>query len=102
MSGAILANENTVALQSYAQSIGLAFQIQDDVLDVLGDAKKAGKKLQKDADAGKATFVSLLGLEEARAKATSLVEDACDSLSAYGDNAEPLRQVAQFVVNRDM
>jgi farnesyl diphosphate synthase len=101
-SGAILARDAGIELIEYAKAVGLAFQIHDDVLDVLGDAKVAGKRLQKDADAGKATFVSLLGLEQAQKNATSLIESACDSLYRFGDKATPLRQVAHYVVNRDL
>ena len=100
-SGAMLAQDAGAELIEYARAVGLAFQIQDDVLDVLGDAKLAGKRLQKDADAGKATFVSLLGLEQAQKNATSLIEEACDALDRFGDKAHSLRQVAHFVVNRE-
>ncbi len=101
-SGAILAQDAGEELLEYSKAVGLAFQIQDDVLDVLGDAKTAGKRLQKDAEAGKATFVSLLGLEQAQKKANSLVENACDALGRFGDKATTLRQVAHFVVNREL
>ncbi|MEC9198692.1 MAG: farnesyl diphosphate synthase [Pseudomonadota bacterium] len=99
--GARLAQADTTALGAYAQAVGLAFQIADDILDVTGDEAKAGKRLQKDADAGKATFVSLLGLDGARRRATSLVETACDALSGYGDRAESLREAARFVISRE-
>ncbi|MEJ6709510.1 MAG: polyprenyl synthetase family protein [Amylibacter sp.] len=101
-SGAILAQDAGQELLDYSKAVGLAFQIQDDVLDVLGDAKVAGKRLQKDAEAGKATFVSLLGLEQSQKKATSLVENACDALGRFGDKATALRQVAHYIVNRDL
>lgn len=101
-SGAMLAQDAGAELIAYSTAVGLAFQIQDDVLDVLGDAEVAGKRLQKDAEAGKATFVSLLGLEQAQKNATSLVENACDALGRFGDKATALRQVAHFVVNRDL
>lgn len=99
--GAVLAKQSTIALKEYARAIGLAFQIQDDVLDVTGSAKKAGKKLQKDADAGKATFVSILGLDAAKARAAELVEEACDAVAPYSVAAESLRQAAQFIISRD-
>ena len=98
--GAILAQADPAPLGRYAGALGLAFQIADDILDVTGDAALAGKRLQKDADRGKATFVSLLGLEAARARADALVAEACDALSPYGARAEPLRQAARFVVAR--
>lgn len=99
--GACLAGQESTALADYARAIGLAFQIHDDILDVTGDEAAAGKRLQKDAEAGKATFVSLLGLEEARARANLLVEDACAALSGFGPAADPLKEVARYIVRRD-
>lgn len=100
--GAILAGADRSALAAYAKALGLAFQIADDILDVTGDAGKAGKKLRKDAHAGKATFVSLLGLDGARKRAHDLVEEAEAALSPYGNAADSLRQAARFVIARDM
>ena len=99
--GARLAGVDVTPLRRYAQALGLAFQIADDILDVTGDAAKAGKRLQKDAEAGKATFVSLLGLEGARARAEELVASACDALADFDDGAENLRAAARFVISRD-
>lgn len=98
--GARLAQADTSALDRYASDLGLAFQIADDILDVEGDEELAGKRLNKDAEAGKATFVSLLGLEEARSRAKSLVADAEAALAGYGDGAETLKQAARFVIAR--
>ena len=100
-SGAVLASRDPAPLRQYAQALGLAFQIADDILDVEGDADKAGKRLQKDDAAGKATFVSLLGLEGARTRARDLTSRACDALAGYGDKAETLREAARFVISRD-
>lgn len=100
--GAILAGQDETALKAYSQAIGLAFQIQDDILDIEGDSKLAGKALQKDADAGKATFVSLLGIGQAKLEAKSLVKCAENALLPYGKRAEPMRQVAQFIIDREM
>ncbi len=100
--GAVLAESDTSVLAQYAVLLGLAFQIQDDILDVEGDPEAAGKRLQKDAAAGKATFVSLLGLVKAKSRAKSLVDEACRVLSPYGATADPLRQVAHFVIERNM
>lgn len=99
--GAVLAEADTAPLLTYAKALGLAFQIADDILDIEGDADKAGKRLQKDAEAGKATFVSLLGLEGARSRARELTDQACDALSPYGAEAETLRETARFVIARD-
>jgi farnesyl diphosphate synthase len=99
--GAILGQANPMPLRRYARALGLAFQIADDILDVEGDAAKAGKRLGKDAAAGKATFVSLLGLNGAKARANALVTEAERSLAGYGAKAETLRQAARFVIARD-
>jgi len=99
--GARLANADPAPMTAYATALGLAFQISDDILDVEGCATTAGKRLQKDADAGKATFVSLLGLEGAKSRAKALVEAAQAALSPFGDRAEVLREAARFVVTRD-
>ena len=99
--GAILGGADPAPLRAYARAIGLAFQIADDVLDVEGDAATAGKALRKDADAGKATFVSLLGLDTAKARAGELVRDADAALAPYGEKAQVLRDLARYVVTRD-
>ncbi|MEX0366956.1 MAG: polyprenyl synthetase family protein [Ruegeria sp.] len=99
--GARLAQADPEQLRQYARALGLAFQIADDILDVEGDAEKAGKRLQKDAEAGKATFVSLLGLDAARARAAELVDQACAALDGYGPRAETLKEAARFVIARD-
>ncbi|WP_193143102.1 polyprenyl synthetase family protein [Meridianimarinicoccus sp. MJW13] len=98
--GARLAGADPAALTQYSTALGLAFQIADDILDVEGDAEAAGKRLRKDEAAGKATFVSLLGLEGARARAQGLVEDAETALASYGAQAETLREAARFVISR--
>jgi farnesyl diphosphate synthase len=103
-SGAIMGRvppEGRGALRGYARDVGLAFQIADDILDVEGDAEIAGKALQKDADAGKATFLSLLGLERARAQANMLVDQAITHLNSFGAEAELLRAIARYTVERD-
>lgn len=98
--GAVLAQEDPSPLSAYAKALGLAFQIADDILDVEGDVAAVGKAVGKDADAGKATFVSLLGLDEAKRRATSLVEDASDALAPFGAKADVLREAARFVIAR--
>ena len=99
--GAVIAGADPGPLARYATALGLAFQIADDILDVTGDAGKAGKKLRKDAAAGKATFVSLLGLEGARARAAGLVAEAEAALDPYGDRAANLIAAARFIIARD-
>lgn len=98
--GAILAKADTQALKTYGDALGLAFQIADDILDVTSDAETLGKAAQKDAEAGKATFVSLLGLDGAKSRAEMLVESACDALSIFGSDADHLCDVARFVIER--
>lgn len=99
--GAILGGGDPAPLATYSRAIGLAFQIADDILDIEGDAAKAGKALRKDEGAGKATFVSLLGLEPARKRAADLVAQAQDALSPYGNKAQTLHDLARYIVTRD-
>ncbi len=102
--GAILGHippEGRTHLRGYARDIGLAFQIADDILDVEGDPELAGKALQKDADAGKGTFVSLMGLERAKQQAEMLVAQANEHLSCYGTEANLLRVIANYITERD-
>jgi farnesyl diphosphate synthase len=101
--GAILgkaAGELRKALRFYAHDLGLAFQIADDLLDVEGSPAETGKPVGADAAAGKATFVSILGVERARAQAELLVDQAVAHLDLFEQRAELLRQVARFVVHR--
>jgi len=102
--GAILgrvAPEGRTGLRGYARDVGLAFQIADDLLDVEGDEAAAGKKLRKDEGAGKETFVSLLGPDRAREQCHILVEQAIEHLHAYGSEADLLRDIARYVLERD-
>jgi len=99
--GAVLGRADPAPLRRYARALGLAFQIADDILDVEGDAAKAGKRLQKDADAGKATFVSLLGLEAAKTRAGALVAEAEAALAPFGARADTLKELARYVIARD-
>ena len=87
--------------RGYARNVGLAFQIADDLIDHSGNEVAAGKRVGKDADAGKATFVSLLGEERARAQADMLVDQAIEHLHAHGREADLLRVIARFAVTRD-
>jgi farnesyl diphosphate synthase len=87
--------------RGYARNIGLAFQIADDLIDHSGDQAAAGKPTGKDANAGKATFVSLLGEERARQQAGFLVDQAIEHLSGHGREADLLRAIARFAIERD-
>ena len=101
--GAILGKASDQArtqLHAYAHDIGLAFQIADDLLDVVGDAEAVGKATGKDAAAGKATIVSLLGVERAREQAAMLSDQAQEHLKHFGEKADPLCALAHFIVNR--
>lgn len=102
--GAILGKlpaEGRATLRAYARDIGLAFQIVDDLLDHEGDEAAAGKALRKDEAAGKQTFVSLLGVDRARSQARLLVDQAIALLGSHGEEAELLRAIARFIVERD-
>lgn len=101
--GAILGrvtSEPREALRGYAHDLGLTFQIADDLLDVEGTMEETGKAVGKDADAGKATFVSILGVERAREQARLLAKQAVEHLAVFDEAADPLRAAANFVVER--
>ena len=78
----------------------MAFQITDDLLDVEGQQEKTGKRTRKDGVAGKATFVSLLGVESARTKAQDLIETSVQCLNRFDDRAEDLRKLSDFILTR--
>jgi farnesyl diphosphate synthase len=99
--GALLAGADPGPLRRYATALGLAFQIADDILDATGTEAATGKRVGKDAGAGKATFVSLLGLAGARARAAALVAEAEAALAPYGAAAETLKEAARFVIARE-
>lgn len=89
------------ALITYSRKLGMAFQIADDILDVEGNQERVGKTLKKDQGQNKMTFVSLLGLEQAKKLAASLAEEAKDALAAFGAKSQTLCALADFTVNRD-
>ncbi|WP_343806942.1 polyprenyl synthetase family protein [Alteraurantiacibacter aestuarii] len=102
--GAILGKvpeEARAHLRAYARDIGLAFQIADDLLDHEGDEEKAGKALRKDEGQGKATFVSLMGADKAREQARALADQANGHLVSHGKEADLLRDLARFIVERE-
>jgi len=96
-----LARDARTPYRGYARNVGLAFQITDDLIDHSGNEAAAGKRTGKDAKAGKATFVSLLGPERARQQARLLVEQGIDHLSDHGEEADMLRAIARFAIERD-
>ena len=98
--GAVFAGVDPGPLRRYATALGLAFQIADDILDATGTEAATGKRVGKDAGAGKATFVSLLGLDGARARAAALVAEAEAALAPYGARAKELIEAARFVLER--
>ena len=87
-------------LREYARNIGLAFQIQDDILDEVSDTGTLGKPQGSDRDGDKATYVALLGLDSARARAAHLAASAAGALGEFGANADPLRHLAEYIVER--
>ena len=103
LAGALISGADAhdiAAMERYSTALGLAFQIQDDVLDVEGDIESMGKAVGKDADMGKATFVSTLGLEGAKAKAKTLGDTAKAALAPYGEKAQTLAGAVDFVLHR--
>jgi len=103
VSGGLLAGapaNELQALETYGEALGLAFQIVDDILDVVGEEKKLGKPVGADIRKKKATYPALLGLSEARNKAKELIETAVSALQVFGPKAEPLKALARFVLSR--
>ena len=96
-----LSQDARTPYRGYARNVGLAFQIADDLIDHSGDEVAAGKRTGRDAGAGKATFVSLFGEERARQQAGFLVEQAIEHLSHHGTEADLLRAIARFAIERD-
>ena len=88
-------------LERYGTCIGLAFQITDDLLDLTGDEEKMGKGVRKDADHGKLTYPSLIGVEDSRQRAQNLVEEACLSIAPLGSHGQRLEELAHFILERD-
>ncbi len=105
MAGALLCGADDAqreALERYGASTGLAFQIADDILDVVGDQEKIGKPVGSDQKSDKATYPKLFGLEESRRRAHEEVQRAVEALGSFGESAEPLRAMARFIVERDL
>ena len=87
-------------LDRYGTAMGLAFQVADDILDIEGGTEKTGKRAGRDAELHKVTYPAAVGMAKAKAKARDLLAEALDAIQALGDRAEPLRQIAKFVVER--
>ncbi len=101
--GAVVAggtDEQLAALHTYGCSVGMAFQITDDLLDLSGDEAAMGKRTQKDAEQGKLTFPGLLGIEESEQRAATLIEEACDAAATFGERGEALQGLARYVLER--
>jgi len=92
--------EKTAAISTYAKNIGLAFQVVDDILDVEADSSTLGKTAGKDADSNKPTYVSILGLADAKLHAQQLYDNAIDALTPFGESALRLRELAGFITQR--
>lgn len=100
LSTGIASNQQLAALETYGNAIGLAFQIQDDILDVISDTNTLGKQQGADADLSKPTYVSLLGLDAAKAKAQALHNQALDALSGFDYRADNLRHLSAYIIQR--
>ena len=98
--GPIIAGENTEPFSLYASKVGLAFQIIDDILDVTSSSKTLGKKVGKDIDKNKATFVSKFGVDHSKKKAFELISEACEAISDFKNRSRNLCQIAKFIVSR--
>ncbi len=94
-------DDQLAALDRFGAALGLAFQITDDLLDCCGTQVELGKDTHKDAEHGKLTYPGVLGVDESRHRAAALVEEGCESLSVFGEQAGTLRQLAQFVLARN-
>ena len=101
IAGAILSGKSHYDLEKYSKALGLAFQITDDILDIEGKKNIVGKNVNKDLEAGKATFVSLMGLDQAKQEVKMLIAEACDSLSDFGPKADGLRELARYLMLRE-
>ncbi len=101
--GAIMAGANDSqikALTTYGDNVGLAFQIVDDILDITGTTEELGKPAGSDNERGKNTYPSIFGLEESRKMADKLIADAIDALGVFDEKADPLREIAKYIISR--
>ncbi len=101
--GALVANaseEDMDAISEFAENLGLAFQIRDDILDCTGDEKTLGKPIGSDAENGKTTYVSLLGIEGAKEKERLLTQTAVDKIEKFGEKADFIKELARYLLDR--
>jgi len=101
LSAGAVADARLEGLEHYARCIGLAFQVHDDVLDVAGNTEVLGKTSGKDAATHKATYPALIGLDAAREMEADLVDEALNNIASLGERAEPLRQLARYIIGRE-
>jgi geranylgeranyl diphosphate synthase type II len=103
LSGAIIAKANKSeikVLSDYAHNIGLAFQVTDDILNIIGDSEKMGKSVGTDSIRNKSTYPLLLGVDSAIKLSNTFIDNALCSISDFGENAQPLRAIAKYIINR--
>jgi geranylgeranyl diphosphate synthase type II len=101
--GAILGGADQAgveALTRYGEAVGLAFQIADDILDIEGTTEQIGKDAGSDEARGKATYPAVIGIHQSKERARELVDLALNSIKGYGPEADPLREIAKYIVNR--
>jgi geranylgeranyl diphosphate synthase type II len=89
------------SIQAYGEKIGLAFQIADDILDIEGDTRTLGKGVGNDARKGKITYPSILGLDKSKELQRAMIKGAVESLGSFDDRADPLRDIAQYIIERN-
>ena len=103
ISGCILGGggkKNYLNLEKYALNLGLAFQIQDDLLDIEGDEREVGKKINKDSERGKQTFITIMGVEKAKKNAKDLIDEALEIISSYGKVSDQLVKITKHIISR--
>ena len=97
-----LDEEKVSALKNFSESIGVAFQIQDDLIEAVGDADMIGKSIESDKSKNKATYPLLFGVSESKKRVENLYESACDSLEVFGESSNPLREMAEIIIRRKL
>ena len=97
-----LDEEKVLSLKSFSESIGVAFQIQDDLIEAAGDADMIGKSIESDKSKNKAAYPLLFGVSESKKRLENLYESACDSLEVFGESSNPLREMAEIIIRRKL